>query len=282
MGEEFARPCAEADRTPVLVCELLAMSARYPTSLSLSLTELARHGGETGPHVDGWGVAFYEGRDVRMLREPCAASGSPFLELVRRQRIASKIVLCHIRKATQGTTALHDTHPFRRELQGRIHTFAHNGDLPEIEAQPDLALGRYRPVGETDSEYAFCALMARMEGLWSGGTPALSERTACVADFAAKLRALGPANFLYSDGDVLFAHGHARTQSDGERRPPGLHVLCRSCRHDTDELVGLHIDGPRQQAVTLVASVPLSAEGWRPLEAGELLVLRDGAIVPGT
>jgi predicted glutamine amidotransferase len=39
------------------MCELLAMSARLPAPLHLSMTELARHGGETGPHRDGWGVA---------------------------------------------------------------------------------------------------------------------------------------------------------------------------------------------------------------------------------
>ena len=34
-----------------------------------------------------------------------------------------------------------------------------------------------------------------------------------------------------------------------------------------------------QQEVTLIASVPLTAEAWRPLEEGEIVVLRDGAIV---
>ena len=43
------------------MCELLGMSAHHPASITLSLNEFARHGGETGPHVDGWGIAFYEG-----------------------------------------------------------------------------------------------------------------------------------------------------------------------------------------------------------------------------
>lgn len=192
--------------------------------------------------------------------------------------------MCHIRKATQGATALHDTHPFRRELGGHVHTFAHNGDLCGIAARPALRLGRFRPVGDTDSEHAFCVLMHRLEALWDRddrGVPTLAARSAVIAELAAELRPLGPANFLYCDGDAMFAHGHARTQSDGERRPPGLHVLCRTCRRSDEhhELVGLELGSGDDQLVSLVASVPLSDEAWRPLAEGELLVLRDGTTV---
>ena len=58
------------------MCELLGMSAYHPASITLSLNEFARHGGETGPHVDGWGVAFYEGRDANLIRESSAAARS--------------------------------------------------------------------------------------------------------------------------------------------------------------------------------------------------------------
>ncbi|MEC7823511.1 MAG: class II glutamine amidotransferase, partial [Pseudomonadota bacterium] len=47
------------------MCELLGMSANTPTDLCFSFTGLTRRGGETGPHKDGWGVAFYEGKGVR-------------------------------------------------------------------------------------------------------------------------------------------------------------------------------------------------------------------------
>jgi hypothetical protein len=38
-----------------------------------------------------------------------------------------------------------------------------------------------------------------------------------LATFAADLRALGPANFLYSDGDALFVHSDKRLQRNGSR-----------------------------------------------------------------
>lgn len=50
---------------------------------------------------------------------------------------------------------------------------------------------------------------------------------AIVTRFAADMRALGPANFLYADSDVLFAHGHRRIQAGGEIAPPGLWHLQR-------------------------------------------------------
>ncbi|HAA55690.1 MAG TPA: class II glutamine amidotransferase [Myxococcales bacterium] len=268
------------------MCELFAMSARYPTNVSLSLHELSRHGGELGPHADGWGIAYYEDFDVRMLREPCAASESRLMSFVREEGVQSDLVIAHIRQATLGTVHLYNTHPFRRELGGRIHTFAHNGHLEGIQTHPVFETGRYMPVGTTDSEYAFCVLMGRLERLWSVGTPTPTERFATIETFASELRPLGPANFMYADGEYLFVHGHKRTQKDGERKPPGLHVLCRSCREQENlsELVGVQVEEMEdaeeaaRQVVTLVASVPLSDEGWRPLEDGEVLMLRHGAV----
>ena len=211
------------------MCELFAMSASRSADVHLSLEEFSRHGGLAGPHKDGWGVAWYEGADVRLVREPAAASDSACLAFIQDHPFRSRLVLSHIRKATQGALSLANTQPFARELGGRMHVFAHNGDLEGTRLRAAYALGTHRPVGDTDSEYAFCALLARLAPLWrEGGTPPLADRLELIADFAAGLRALGPANFLYADGDALFVHGHKRTHPGGIR-PPGLHVLCRTC-----------------------------------------------------
>lgn len=49
------------------MCELLGMSANVPTDIVFSFTGLMQRGGGTGPHRDGWGIAFYEGRGVRLF-----------------------------------------------------------------------------------------------------------------------------------------------------------------------------------------------------------------------
>ena len=101
--------------------------------------------------------------------------------------------------------------------------------------------------------------------------------------FAVDLRALGPANFLYADGDALFAHGHRRLQpASGRAEPPGLWWLQRECVTHTagaDDLAGVSV-GRVAQSAMLLASVPLSGEAWRPLTEGELFVARSGRSVP--
>ncbi len=251
------------------MCELLAMSARFPTTLHRSMAELARHGGATGPHTDGWGVGFFQERDAFLLREPRAASGSQWLAFLQEHDPQSDLVIAHIRRATQGALHLRNSQPFARELGGRMHLFAHNGMLPGIEDDARFAARRFRRVGDTDSEQACCALLDRLAPLWEdGAVPPLEARRAVIADFARELRELGPANFLYADGDALFAHGHRRRDDTGEIRPPGLHLLCRRCTATADGV-----------DVALVASVPLTDEPWRPLAEGELVVLRQGKVV---
>ncbi len=266
------------------MCELLGMSAHYPASITLSLNEFARHGGETGPHADGWGVAFYEGPDANLIRESTAAAESVLMSTLRGYRLTSEIVIAHIRRASFGPVELRNTHPFRRELAGRVHSFAHNGDLPGIEDRYRLdPKGAAVPVGTTDSEHAFCVLMQRMSRLWSQspGIPSLQARRETVFDFAREIGEIGSANFLYSDSDVMFVHGHVRTQADGSICAPGLYYTSVSCDYGfgQSELASVKLESDRVQKVTLVSTMPLTDGDWRPLHAGELLVLKGGEVI---
>ena len=267
------------------MCELLGMSARRPDSLSASLGELARHGGLTGPHVDGWGVGLVDDGDALVVREPTAASASAWMSFLREHAPPSALVLAHVRRATQGPRLLRNSQPFARELGGRMHLFVHNGMLPGIEDDARFAARRFRRIGDTDSEHAFCALLERLAPAWEAGVPSVAERHREVAAFARALATLGPANFLYTDGDVLFAHGHRRRGDDGVLRSPGLHVRCRRCAAAAAGAPGASasaaVDGDGQE-VTLFASVPLTGEAWRPLAEGELLVARAGRLIDVT
>jgi glutamine amidotransferase len=262
------------------MCELLAMSARFPTTVRLSFEELARHGGGTGPHADGWGLGLWQDGDALVVREPDAASRSRWVQFIQEREPRTSIAIAHIRRATQGARLLRNTQPFARELGGRMHLFAHNGMLHGIEHDTRFPTLRYLRIGDTDSEQAFCALLERLAPLWASGPPPLADRLRAIGAFASALRSLGPANFLYTDGDAIFAHGHRRMHDRGEIRPPGLHILCRSCAaaSDTLDISGLAIDPQEKQQVALVASVPLSREHWEPLAEGEIVVLRDGRV----
>lgn len=265
------------------MCELLALSTSQPARLTFSLRTLASRGGATGNTHDGWGVAFYQGEDVALFREPLAASESALVQYLETQGPPTHLVISHIRHATQGSVQFENTQPFVRELGGRTHVFAHNGDLPGIADKQTMPLGTYRPVGQTDSEHAFCALLARLRPLWNDrSTPPLDARLQVLAAFAADLRALGPANFLYADGDALFAHGHKRLQHDtGHAGPPGLWMLQRHCAPialPPEQQAGISI-AQEERSALFIASVPLTDEAWQAFAEGELVAVRHGQTI---
>lgn len=267
------------------MCELFCLSASRPTRATLSLRRFAAHGTpDYGRNVDGWGVAFHEGRDIRLYREPEPAGDSPLLQFIEQQSSPTRLLISHIRRATVGPNALANTQPFARELGGRMHLFAHNGGFAGIVESFAAGTHRFRPIGDTDSERAFCLLLERIAPLWEEAVmPSLDARRAVVEAFAADMRALGVANFLYSDGDLVFGHGHRRTQADGTMAPPGL-WLRHSHHESTPALSGLtiHPNDHRHhepQEMALLASVPVTTGGWRPLEEGEIVIVSAGELV---
>lgn len=264
------------------MCELFAMSSREPATVNFSLSILAEHGGNTAAHKDGWGIAYYEEEDVRVVRDTMCASQSQWVALVEKLNLRSRLVVSHIRKATEGAVAIKNTQPFARELGGRMHIFAHNGHLPKIREQLRFKSNRYTPVGDTDSEFAFCSLLARLRPLWQQQkvVPDLKSRLDTVSVFAEDLRQLGLANFIYSDSDTLFVHGHRREQADGEYKSPGLYRLQRNCtiQDPFPEAAGVSVVSTDQDVV-LFASVPLTREPWVPFLDGEIVVVSRGKVV---
>ena len=145
------------------MCELLGMSANVPTDICFSFAGLMRRGGQTGPHRDGWGIAFYEDKGCRAFHDLSPSAQSAIAKFIRGYSIKSRIVICHIRRANRGRVALENTHPFIRELWGRNWAFAHNGQLRGVKKWP---LASYRPVGSTDNEHAFCWMLGQLKARW--------------------------------------------------------------------------------------------------------------------
>lgn len=270
------------------MCELFAVSSQQPVGLCCSLDEFDRHGGGTAPHGDGWGLARYADRDVLLVKEARSAHGSELARWVREHPMDSRLIIGHVRRATQGALTFMNCQPFVREQRGVMQVFAHNGNLDAAVLQAQLAANGPLPVGDTDSEHAFCLLLQELAAAAAAGDGPSAARTARVADFARRMRALGPANFLFADGEQLFAHGHRRTQRDGRVQPPGLWMLvldegvANACeRFVRVGPVGAAVALPAAPA-TIFASVPLSDDPrWRPLAEGELVVVRDGVVVGG-
>ena len=257
-------------------------SASAPVDIKLSLSELARHGGETGINADGWGVAFLEGRDASIFREPQAAASSPWVRCLQQHPVRSDTVIAHIRHATHGAISLANTQPFVRELGGQAHVFAHNGHLGDAAQSIRAPLDRYTPIGETDSEAAFCLLMdAFAANIERDGDDSTEKFLSVFASFTRRMRDLGPANIILGANGRLFVHADRRTQRPGVIEPPGLWMLHRSCSADPSARFsggGVDVDLSMLDVV-LVASVPLTTEPWQPLERGAVLALERGHII---
>lgn len=260
------------------MCELFALSSQQPTRVTFSLEEFSRHGGRTGPQADGWGLAFYEGSDAQLFREPGPAASSDWIGFLLKHSCHSRYVLSHIRQATVGDVALRNTQPYSRVLGGRRHVFCHNGDLPNLESLANT--GIFSPIGETDSELAFCSLMERLSPLWDGKFPTLDARVEVISETFSELAALGPANFLYCDSEYLYAFANRRTHANGRMEAPGMYFLERHCECDPEALrdSGIKVHDMVQDIV-LFASVPLSKEGWQALGENQLIIAQSGRIV---
>ena len=263
------------------MCELFGLSSSAPVGMTYALHEFARHGGLLHRNKSGWGIAYRRDRDAILIKEPSPASDSVWVRFIESHPISTSTAIAHVRYATSGRPNYANTHPFIRELGGCNHVFAHNGGLLNIWDRMPLAAGGYQTIGETDSEHAFCVLLDSLRPLWRtpGKSPPLDEKLDVIAGFAAGIRELGPANFLYSDGDSLIAHAHKRAwEEDGgfsDPRPPGLSVLTMS---GLDLSVrGLQVSSAEEDiSFTAVASVPLTGDGWEPLPEGTIVALSQG------
>jgi predicted glutamine amidotransferase len=251
------------------MCELLGMSANVPTDICFSFTGLMNRGGRTGPHRDGWGIAFYEGKGCRTFHDPAPSCESEIARLLRAYPIKSCVVISHIRRANRGRVALENTHPFTRELWGRVWTFAHNGQLKGIKR---FALGHYRPVGSTDSEHAFCWLLGRIRERFPEPPRGEAALHALVRELAAELGGLGVFNMLLSDGRNLWCHCASNLAWITRKAPFGPATLI-----DEDMTVDFEKETTPDDVVTVIATRPLTRdEEWTVMEQGTMAVFRDG------
>jgi predicted glutamine amidotransferase len=252
------------------MCQLLGMNANTPTDVMFSFTGFSTRAEE---HKDGFGIAFFEGPGVRLLVDAQSARTSPVAEMVRRFPIKSRAIVAHIRKATQGRVALQNTHPFVRELWGRYWIFAHNGDLPDY--RPRLH-GAFQPVGDTDSERAFCWLMQEFAKAHARVPPVL-ELTATLRELVPAVAAHGTFNFMLSNGEALWAHCSTKLHHVVRQHP-----FRRASLQDEDVTVDFaEVTSPRDRVAVVVTEPLTHDEIWTAFAPGEIRVFVDGAPVTG-
>jgi len=218
------------------MCRVFGCVAAEPTSIRSELIEAANPLiRQSEDHDSGWGMAVYQradGLDPLCVRFAEAAFSDP--DFVEATALRGRIFNVHVRRATMGGLAPENTHPF---CLGS-YSFGHNGTIlryPRLLEHPSIA----QPSGDTDSEAFFNFLMT----LYDASDPIGSLRRAIRT--TVERSPFSGLNFLFSDGDRLFAY-----------------------RLGMFELHWLHRPGQ-----LLVASERVTDEEWHTVQQDVLLVL---------
>ncbi len=251
------------------MCQLLGMNCNVPTDICFSFTGFQARGGVTDVHRDGWGIAFFEEKGVRLFLDPQPSCVSQIAELVRAYPIRSLNVIAHIRKATQGAVSLENTHPFMRELWGRYWIFAHNGNLENF--APPLS-GAFMPVGTTDSERAFCWVLDRLRARFGQCPPPPDELFDTLHDLSTTLSQHGACNYLLSNGERLFAHCSTALAYIVRCAPfAAAHLKDQDVTVDFNDLT------TPNDRVAVIATQPLTDnEAWHVMPPGTLWCFEEG------
>jgi glutamine amidotransferase len=130
------------------------------------------------------------------------------------------------------------------------------------------------PVGSTDSERAFCAIMSHLRCHFKDRLqpPEWPELAPVLARIAADLATYGNLNMLLSDGQALYVHCSTQLHQLTRQHPfPKAHLVDRDMSLD---LGPLNAEG---DVMTLLATQPLTSdEPWQALGTGEFRVYVQG------
>lgn len=235
------------------MCQLLGVSSNKPVNIFFSLQEF-QFRGQKNPH--GFGFAFYREGMPEIIKKPTSLAKENII--TQEFNFQSKIIIGHVRLASCGGQIHHNTHPF---AQGRW-CFAHNGTVTKIK---EFRLEKFKPEGETDSEYAFCYLLDRIYH-----KSELNEIINILQNETLKIIELGKFNFLLSDGKNLYAFGDDSLYYV-KRESPFQEVTLQ----DTGYHLHLNeIKAPDEKAI-IIATVPLTKEeDWNQIKG--LYVFSDG------
>jgi predicted glutamine amidotransferase len=218
------------------VSPYLDVLARFCASGNLVARWKKRDGGN---HPDGWGIAWREGDELRVVRSGKPAASDPLLS---RQRVRTDRFIGHVRFASNPETVhAGNSHPFIASGVALAHNGTFHGKIG--------AEGDERKVSDT---LVFLELLVSrwedrsFEGLSKALRGMLADRD-LVGEFSA-------ANLLIATGDRLFAF--------------------RRFRKDPDYYT-MYLREVAGEATA--ASQPLDGnDGWRLLADGELVELSPG------
>lgn len=108
------------------------------------------------PNADGWGFAYRVGEKFIMEKSPQSA----FKDITYKNKaaqISTDLLFAHVRRKSQGSISLQNTHPFIYKKW----VFMHNGNIPNFEYYKEklrlmfMQTADIDTLGTTDSEFLF-------------------------------------------------------------------------------------------------------------------------------
>ena len=264
------------------MCDLLGMSFNTPINAKISL-DIFQLRGEANP--DGWGLAFYHDRHLQVVKEAKSAVSSTLFDFTEKYT-ESNTFISHVRRSTRGIPSYLNTHPFYRRIyfgtSPKEFAFAHNGTLTEFKK---LSLQEFAPLGETDSEHAFCYILDeitnRQISEWK-----ISEFEN-LQELLQKIN--GPHNTLnciFSDGTYLFCYSDENKHNDGlrflrrESSIDQIEMIADEIKLGSIDISSANVVGADDASTGyVIVTRALTDESWTEFEPGELIVFKEGSIV---
>jgi len=233
------------------MCRLLAKISKAKTSISYYFFDADKKPFKDflSEHKDGWGIGWYSGKNPKIFKEGADDVGSYSFDRVKD--IKSKIILCHLRKASEGANISKNSHPF--VYQNWI--FEHNGFVGKEYILRCLN-DKYKNLllGETDSEAYFMLIMQFYEE-----TQDILKAIRKTIELVKKEEFKG-LNFILSDGEKIYAYRDANVRNKEFYDYYSLNYLVK-------------------KKEIIFSSEPLTKENWNPLKLGELVVADENAVI---
>lgn len=212
-----------------------------------------------------------------VIKDPAARGTQVFTDsLTDWSNFRSNIFFCKVRGADRGYNQA-ETQPFSRSFAGTDWLFMHNGDLDK-DALTQTYEGDIRllePIGGTDSELAFCNLLAHMQ---RSGARQLSEVDPYeILSWFQRFDQLGSSDMYLSDGQTICCFHGSRSPKDlyySRLRPPNnLHVL-------ESEAIRVAVDDPRDafRTALVVTSTRFGTGQWMQMQSGSMIMANRGVI----
>ena len=263
------------------MCQLLAMNSKNPADIGFSFKGFRLRGGLTDDHTDGFGIAYFEPTGLRHYCDDRAAMESPIAELVSNTQVKATNTIVHLRKSDD--SLLSNAHPFVREIWGESWVFSHNGKMSIQDALDDDPIHQgtsryYCPVGDTDSEFAFCYLLNQLKERFEDkpDDKTLFEFLTTQCRFLAHY---GLFNCLLSNGDWLLGYATTLLFYVTRQAPFGSATLIDNKDAIHKATIDFDAVNNSDDVITILATTPLTSdEDWQQLAVNEAIIFKQGTI----